>query len=726
MKIRKISLSNQILLAVVLGVATGLFFGESCSILEVVGKAFIALMQISVLPYIFVSLIQSFGGLEPSQAKLLALRGLTMVFILWLLVFMLMSAMPLTFPDWQSGSFFSPSMLSAGDEVDYIQLFIPSNPFNALANNVVPAVTIFSILCGVVLMGIPGKRELLSLLDTVSEILTRLTLMLVKLSPIGIFALVAKAAGTMYPEELGRIQVYLLTYCMMGALLFFVVLPLLLTALTPFGYREVLKVGRPAMLTVLLTGNLFIVLPLLVENVKSLFAKHHIGGEESDAMARIIVPVTFIVPCAGQLMDLVFILFSGWFSNVSFGFGQYLSLYGTGFLTLFGSAKVAIPFLLGMFHLPSDLFDIFLISAVVTDNIKFTVEAFAVLSLSTLFTAWMTGHLRLEARRIWLRCGAVVLWCAVGIGALSLVMNHLLPQPRGQKHLLDAMTIRHNVRISVSDCLPEPRPVPPDRVAQIRESRTLRVGFNRNAMPFAFFNSRDELVGFDIAMASKLADELKCENLEFYPVSYDRLSEVLRENRVDIAMSQISVSEERLGTMAFTNHYMTLSMALLVKDHLKSELDETPERILKDNFTVAALEGADFRRLCEWAGPEVRKVEVNSYEEFFSGRVPADSLLISAEKGFAWTILHPEYDVWIPKRQYRDLVAYAVAGDDRRFLDYLNFWLELKAANGDIGNLYNYWIRGINVEKRPPRWSVLHNVLLRPAAAVGFSSSGRQ
>lgn len=702
-----------ILLAVFLGIFTGVFFGERCRHLAIIGNAFVAIMQISVLPYILVSLIQSIGSLEPKQARLVAKRGIFMILILWGIVFCLMSLMPLCFPSWKSASFFSPGILDNGGKMDYIQLFIPANPFNALANNVVPAVTIFSILCGMVLMDVSKKQNLLDLLEVMTDVLSRLTLFLVRLSPIGIFALVANAAGTMYPSEIGRMEVYLIAYLVMGGLLFFLVLPLLVTCFTRFHYAEILRISRTAMLAALLTGNLFIVLPLLVENIKKLFQQHHIESEESDNMAKIIVPITFIVPCAGQLIDLLFILFAGWFQNESFGPGGYLELYGAGLLTMFGSAKVAIPFLLSMFKLPSDLFEIFLVSSVITDNVKYAVEAFAIFSFSVVFTAWMIGKLHWNWRRAGFRLMIIGLVIPVTLLGLNLGFRCFLKNPTDHRRTLDAMIIRPLVEFEVFDRLPAPHsPAAGNRLEWIRKRKILRVGYNANVMPFAFFNARHELIGFDIAMANMLAHELGCRKIEFYPVRYDDLASPLADNQVDIIMSEVSITEERLGHLAFSRHYLELSMALVVKDYRKGELLEDPERIYDPSFSIAAMSGADYGRL-ERSGLPGKRIPLTNYEDFFRGKVKADALLMTAEKGSAWTILYPEYSLYIPEKQHKDLIAYAVANNDLLFLEYINFWLTLKKINGDIDRLYDYWIRGINVTPLPPRWCILDNVILK-------------
>ena len=58
----KLSLSSWILISMAAGIACGIFFGEYCGFLQIFGDAFIKLLQITILPYIFVSLIQGLGG----------------------------------------------------------------------------------------------------------------------------------------------------------------------------------------------------------------------------------------------------------------------------------------------------------------------------------------------------------------------------------------------------------------------------------------------------------------------------------------------------------------------------------------------------------------------------------------------------------------------------------------------------------------------------------------
>ena len=64
------SLSARVLLGLGLGVVTGLFFGESVSFLEVPGRAFVVLLQMTVLPFVSVALIHSLGRLRTGRRPL--------------------------------------------------------------------------------------------------------------------------------------------------------------------------------------------------------------------------------------------------------------------------------------------------------------------------------------------------------------------------------------------------------------------------------------------------------------------------------------------------------------------------------------------------------------------------------------------------------------------------------------------------------------------------------
>ena len=59
---RKPGFTTQVVLSVILGILFGLFFGESIEGIGVIGTTYVRLLQMTILPYIMVSLIHGFGG----------------------------------------------------------------------------------------------------------------------------------------------------------------------------------------------------------------------------------------------------------------------------------------------------------------------------------------------------------------------------------------------------------------------------------------------------------------------------------------------------------------------------------------------------------------------------------------------------------------------------------------------------------------------------------------
>ena len=257
--------SRQILIGLVSGILTGVFFGERASATAWVADGFVKLLQMMVLPYITVSIIASLGSLKPAELRTLGLRAAAVIGGLWLVALTFAFLVPLTFPSIQSASFFSSSLVERRQPFDFVALYVPANPFNALANNIVPAVVLFSIVLGSALVGVKDRERLLDVLHVAKDAIARATRLVTRLTPYGLFAIAANAAGTLDLEQLGRLQIYLVAYVVVALLVSLWVLPGLVAALTPIRARDILRESQDSLITAAIAGDLFIVLPALTE-----------------------------------------------------------------------------------------------------------------------------------------------------------------------------------------------------------------------------------------------------------------------------------------------------------------------------------------------------------------------------------------------------------------------------------------------------------------------------
>ena len=147
--------SKRILIGLGAGVAVGIFLGERAAIFSGIADAFVKLLQMTVLPYVTLSIVTSLGSLDHAQARRLGLRAGAVLVGLWIIALLFTFLIPLTFPSLATATFFSTTLLERRPPFDFVALYIPSNPFNSLANNVVPAVVLFSVVVGVALIGVP-------------------------------------------------------------------------------------------------------------------------------------------------------------------------------------------------------------------------------------------------------------------------------------------------------------------------------------------------------------------------------------------------------------------------------------------------------------------------------------------------------------------------------------------------------------------------------------------
>jgi len=237
----RLSLSVRIIAGLVLGVFTGLFFGEPAAVLQPVADIYIRLMQMTVLPYLVMSLIIGFGQLEAGAARRLAVRAGMLLLLVWVLSFAVIAAMPAAFPVMQSASFFSNALIEPTQPFSIADLYFTSKPFHSLSNAVIPAVVLFSSMIGIGLIGLEDRERVLGTLRVLNASIIRITRFIIGLTPIGVFAIGAVAAGTMTPETFAQLEVYFITFGAASLLLAFLVLPLLVTALTPFRYAELIS-----------------------------------------------------------------------------------------------------------------------------------------------------------------------------------------------------------------------------------------------------------------------------------------------------------------------------------------------------------------------------------------------------------------------------------------------------------------------------------------------------
>jgi len=716
------SSSTKILIGLLSGIFVGLFLGEHATVFKVVADGFVKLLQMTVLPYITLSIITSLGTLSFTQVKTIGLRGGVVLVGLWCLALLFTFLLPLAFPVLETASFFSSTLVEQPRPFNFIELFIPSNPFQALSNNIVPAVVLFFIFLGVAMIGVERKQIALDVFNVVKEALSKATKFVVSLTPYGVFAIAANTAGTLNLDQISRIQVYLITYVMVALLVALWVLPGLISALTPFSYKEVLGPTRDALITAFVAADLFIVLPILIQACKELLERHRLVDDQSRGLPDVIVPTSFNFPHTGKLLSISFILFAGWFADAAVPVAEYPRLAFTGLLTFFGSLNVAVPFLLDLFRIPADTFQLFLATGVINSRFGSLLAAVHTVAVTLLGSAAIVGSLRFSTARIARYLFVTAGLTALTIGGLRVVFNTALAGSFAGEELVYSMRplmtsrdARLVKQADVAEAAGNAENPAASLMDAIAKRGTLRVGVFADRLPFVFTARDGHLVGFDVEMAQLLGRDLGVE-VEFIQMEEvgARVPRALATAQVDLVMTGFPVTPARASQILFSEPYLDETLAFVVKDELRQNFSNWAAIRELGSFTVAIPELPYFTDAIKARAPALKLSVLNSMKQIENGLAKGifDAVVLPAERGSVLSLLYPKYTVVVPEPGVVKIpLAYPVALRDKDFAAFLNTWIELKRRERTIDALYGHWILGKQTGKPQPRWSIMRNVL---------------
>lgn len=196
------ALWKKILIGMVAGLAVGVVMGPSAALLKPIGTLFINAIKMLIVPLVFCSLIVGITSMKDTRkmgrigAKAIILYlGTTAVAIAIGLglaaVIQPGAGLNMVANDLDEAGKSAPPL------VQTLLAMIPQNPINALAAGNILQIIVFAVGLGVSLVLIGDKGEpVVKVFESLAEAMYKLTELVMKLAPYGIFGLMAWVAGT--------------------------------------------------------------------------------------------------------------------------------------------------------------------------------------------------------------------------------------------------------------------------------------------------------------------------------------------------------------------------------------------------------------------------------------------------------------------------------------------------------------------------------------------------
>jgi len=338
------NLTFQVLVAIALGVITGLYFPSFAPTAQLISKTFINLITMLIAPIIFLTIVLGVAGMRDMK-KVGRVGGKALLYFEIVTTFALVIGVVVCNLLKPGAGFVShvkvdttkldeyEKAASAMNWGDFIARIVPPNFFDAFAKGDILQILFFAILFGIALsrMGERG-HTVVDLFEKISKVFFNIMHMVMRVAPIGAFGGMAFTVGkygisTLQPLAKLMGSVYLTMF-----LFIFVVLNLI-CYLYKFSLWQYLKFIRQEILIVLGTSSSEPVLPAMMEKMEAFGCSKSVVG--------LVIPAGYSFNLDGTTIYLsMSVIFLGQVFNIPLSWEQQVTIIGILMVTSKGAAGV--------------------------------------------------------------------------------------------------------------------------------------------------------------------------------------------------------------------------------------------------------------------------------------------------------------------------------------------------------------------------------------------------
>lgn len=395
---------TPILIALIVGALVGWLAGPDAgfgnfklvSLFEFLGTLFINMLKMLIVPLVAASIINSVAALGTGRdlgrlgLKTFAFYIITTL-IGVLIALAIVNAVQPGIVDGQparhllalhasaEGVTQSVQQRASGSIFDTLLGIVPPNIVEAAANTKLLGIVFFSLLFGFFLARIelPYRQTVSDFFQGVFRVMMLMTEFVMRLAPVGVFALTARTVAISGFDAAGPILTF--GACVLAGLLIYSLLavPLLIRLTGPVNPWKLFPAMSPALLTAFSTASSSATLPMSLECVEK-------RAKVSERIANFVMPLGASVNHAGSaLYECAAAMFIAQAYGLHLSFGVQFTVVTLALITSMGIAGipaaslVGIAVILAAVGLPTEAIGVLLVLDRVLDMARTTVNVFA-------------------------------------------------------------------------------------------------------------------------------------------------------------------------------------------------------------------------------------------------------------------------------------------------------------------------------------------------------------
>ncbi len=353
---KKIELHWQILIALIAGVLFAIYLKDYVGYISWIGTIFLSLLKMIIIPLVFSSIVSGVGGIGSTESMgRLGFKTITfylttslLAIVLGLLLVNLID--PGTGTDLKLAEKMS-ELPAVNQSLGQILLnSIPENIFKSMASGDMLPIIFFAMTFGffINLAGKESQRTLLGFFNSVFDVMMKITMSIIKLTPLGVFAIMAKViaqftgdAGSLI-EIFSRLGLYMVTVLLGLILHSVIVLPFIMWITVRLNPWKHIRNMTVPLLTAFSTSSSSATLPLTIDAVEN-------KDGVSNRISGFTLPLGATINMNGTaLYECVAVIFISQAYGIELTTGQQTIVVLTALLAAIGSAGIPMAGLVMM------------------------------------------------------------------------------------------------------------------------------------------------------------------------------------------------------------------------------------------------------------------------------------------------------------------------------------------------------------------------------------------
>lgn len=204
LKTKKLKFGLRVLTAMLLGVAVGAIFKKDALIIEPVGKVFVGLIKMIVIPLVISAIITSITSMNGTDSlRKIGIKTVALLLITSAIAAAIGIGTGIFFNVGEGITYTADASFQAREIPQFSKVLmdmLPTNPIAAMAGGQVIPVVIFALFIAIAIV-VEGKKKpeavkpVKEFFNSLAQIMFRITKMVIKLAPYGTYALIASIAA---------------------------------------------------------------------------------------------------------------------------------------------------------------------------------------------------------------------------------------------------------------------------------------------------------------------------------------------------------------------------------------------------------------------------------------------------------------------------------------------------------------------------------------------------